>query len=110
MDRLDSHGDLAEDPHLVAGKAKLAVLEVRHLQAKVLDEVEVNQGRCRDWKMRRYKTSKWSSFDTKDVFLFLIWIPVTQSRIHFRAGHHFQYSIDFDLVNVVGSFSQIKLD
>ena len=102
MDCLDSHGDLAEDPHLVASEEELAVLEVRHIKAEIFDEVVVNQGRCWGRKMWRYKTSKRSSFDTKDVFFFLIWIPVTQSRIHFRAGHH------FDLVNTVGSFSQFK--
>ena len=51
MDRLDSHGNLAEDPHFVSGKAKLAVLEVRHLKVEVLDMVEVNQGRCWDRQM-----------------------------------------------------------
>ena len=32
MDRLDRHGNLAEDPHLVAGKEQLGLLKVRHLQ------------------------------------------------------------------------------
>ena len=48
--------------------------------------------------MRIYETSERSSLHTKDVLFFLIWIPVTQSRIYCRAGHY----LDLD---IVGSFS-----
>ena len=40
---LHGGGHAAEDPHLVAREVKLATLQIRHLEAKRLDQVEVEQ-------------------------------------------------------------------
>ena len=43
LDSLDSEGDLAEDPHLVASKEEPLTLEVGHLQSKTAHQVVINQ-------------------------------------------------------------------
>ena len=43
LDRLDSEGDLTEDPHLVTSKEELLTLEIRHLQSKTPHQVVIYQ-------------------------------------------------------------------
>ena len=83
MDGLHGHGDLSEHPHLVTTVGELGILQVGHFHSKVPHHVVVHQGRGWCGEMRGHEASKGSSFDTKDILFFLIWIPVTHCRINF---------------------------
>lgn len=44
LNGLESLGDSPQDPELHTSKGVLGALEVVHLQAQILDQVEVNEG------------------------------------------------------------------
>ena len=85
------HGcrDLTEGPHLEAGVAELAALQVGHLEAKTPHQLIVDKGRGGSREMRGCETRKWPTFDTKHVLLLLVSVLVKSCWCWF--SFHFNF-------------------
>ena len=70
------HGcrDLTEGPHLEAGVAELAALQVGHLEAEAPHQLVVDQGGSGSREMRGCETRERSPLDTEHVLLFIVGI------------------------------------
>ena len=49
-DGLDSLGDSAKNPQLLAAKTELSTLEICHLEAEIIDKIEINERRGGNWQ------------------------------------------------------------
>ena len=80
------HGcrDLTEGPHLEAGVAELAALQVGHLEAKTPHQLIVDEGRGGSREMRGCEKRKWPTFDTKHILLLFVSILIKSCWFSFH--------------------------
>ena len=80
------HGcrDLTEGPHLEAGVAELAALQVGHLEAEAPHQLVVDQGGGGSREVRGCETRKRPTFDAEYIFLFIIRILVKSCWFSFH--------------------------
>ena len=49
-DGLDSLGNSSENPQLLAAKTELGTLEICHLEAEIIDKIEINERSGGNWQ------------------------------------------------------------